>query len=299
LKDAAFLAENTIMAKIRIGTCSWKYPSWKGLVYSDGVKNHLSEYARKYDTVEIDQWFWSLFPKGKLKLPEPRTVEEYAASVPKNFRFTVKSPNSITLTHPYTRGRDAPGKPNPHFLSAELTSAFLETLRPLGKLLGPVIFQFEYLNRRKMESQKVFEEQLAAFRGKLPGDQTYAVEIRNGNYLNDRFLEFLMDHGWTLVLLEGYWMPSIAEVWGKWEKRIRGFPIIIFRLHGTDREKMERDTGKEWNRIIRPRDAALAAIAGIVDELRGGKTEIYVNINNHYEGSAPLTIERFLEFLNR
>lgn len=285
------------MAKIRIGACSWKYPSWKGLVYSEGVKNYLSEYARKFNTVEIDQWFWSLFPKGDPKLPDPHTVEEYAASVPKDFRFTVKSPNSITLTHPYARGRDALGKPNPHFLSAELTSAFLKTLRPLGKLLGPVIFQFEYLNRRKMESRTAFERQLAAFRGKLPGDQKYAVEIRNGNYLNDRFLEFLLDQGWSLVLLEGYWMPSIAEVWGKWEKLIRRFPAIIFRLHGTDREKMERDTGKEWNRILRPHDAALAAIAGIVGELRGRKTEIYVNINNHYEGSAPLTIERFQRFL--
>jgi uncharacterized protein YecE (DUF72 family) len=287
------------MAKIRIGTCSWKYPSWQGLVYSEGVQNYLAEYTRKYNTVEIDQWFWSLVPKGDPKLPDPQTVEKYAASVPENFRFTVKSPNSITLTHPYTRGKGALGKTNPHFLSAELTSAFLKTLRPLGKLLGPVIFQFEYLNRRKMESRTAFAEQLAAFRGKLPGDQTYAVEIRNGNYLNDRFLEFLLDHGWSLVLLEGYWMPSIAEVWGKWEGIIRRFPAIIFRLHGTDREKMERDTGKEWNRIVRPRDAELAAIAGIAGELRDCKTDIYVNINNHYEGSAPLTIERFLEFLNR
>ncbi|PLX23103.1 MAG: DUF72 domain-containing protein, partial [Ignavibacteria bacterium] len=46
------------MARLRIGTCSWKYPSWKGIVYSapKGI-NYLEEYARVYDTVEIDQWF--------------------------------------------------------------------------------------------------------------------------------------------------------------------------------------------------------------------------------------------------
>ena len=50
------------MAKIRIGTCSWKYDSWRGLVYRDQAKkNYLQEYSELYDTVEIDQWFWSLF----------------------------------------------------------------------------------------------------------------------------------------------------------------------------------------------------------------------------------------------
>jgi aspartyl-tRNA(Asn)/glutamyl-tRNA(Gln) amidotransferase subunit A len=41
---------------LRIGTCSWKYPSWRGLVYSEapGI-NHLAEYSGKYDCVEVDQ----------------------------------------------------------------------------------------------------------------------------------------------------------------------------------------------------------------------------------------------------
>lgn len=41
---------------LKIGTCSWKYPSWQGLVYSPDVgDNDLAEYARQYETVEIDQ----------------------------------------------------------------------------------------------------------------------------------------------------------------------------------------------------------------------------------------------------
>ena len=57
--------------KIRIGTCSWKYPEWHGLVYSapKGI-DYLAEYSRKYSTVEIDQWFWSLFsPETGAKMP--------------------------------------------------------------------------------------------------------------------------------------------------------------------------------------------------------------------------------------
>ena len=76
---------------IRIGTCSWKYPSWSGLVYSapKGI-NYLEEYARAYDSVEVDQWFWSLFAGDKVKLPDESVVAEYRQAVGDDFRFTVK-----------------------------------------------------------------------------------------------------------------------------------------------------------------------------------------------------------------
>ena len=45
---------------LHIGTCSWKYDSWRGIVYSDlKEKNYLREYSQHYSTVEVDQWFWS------------------------------------------------------------------------------------------------------------------------------------------------------------------------------------------------------------------------------------------------
>ena len=92
------------MARLRIGTCSWKYPSWEGLVYSapKGI-NYLQEYSRHYDTVEIDQWFWSLFGQDSISLPRLETVQEYVDSVPEDFQFTVKVPNSVTLTHFYKK----------------------------------------------------------------------------------------------------------------------------------------------------------------------------------------------------
>lgn len=70
-------------AKIHIGTCSWKYDSWQGLVYSDKPDlNHLEEYARNYDTVEIDQWFWSLHGSQTVTLPKAGVVNEYTGSIP-------------------------------------------------------------------------------------------------------------------------------------------------------------------------------------------------------------------------
>jgi uncharacterized protein YecE (DUF72 family) len=63
------------MKKLWIGTCSWKYDSWKGIVYPEfGDFNYLEEYSKKYNTVEIDQWFWSLFPNNKVTLPKKNVV---------------------------------------------------------------------------------------------------------------------------------------------------------------------------------------------------------------------------------
>jgi len=82
---------NKFSGLVKIGTCSWKYPSWKGIIYSKGVgSNYLSEHAKYYNTVEIDQWFWSLFVGDKVILPKPETVADYISSVPTHFQFSVK-----------------------------------------------------------------------------------------------------------------------------------------------------------------------------------------------------------------
>ena len=266
-------------------------------MYSSAVDNYLLEYSRKYSTVEVDQWFWSLFPGNKIRLPDPDDIRQYRDSVPNDFRFSVKVPNSITLTHAYSKDKTALGPTNRFFLSRELFSEFMNHLEPLGETLGPLIFQFEYLNRRKMESQDAFERMLAEFRKGLPGGSQYALEIRNGNFLNERLLDYLLDQDWIPVFLEGYWMPPIADLWRKMEKQIRAFATIVIRLHGTDREGIEQETNDSWDRIVRPKDEELAEIAAMVSDLRSSAKALYINVNNHYEGSAPLTIERFMKFM--
>jgi uncharacterized protein YecE (DUF72 family) len=286
------------MPELRIGTCSWKYPSWEGLVYSraDGA-GALEEYSRKYDTVEIDQWFWSLMPGGKVRLPDASDAERYRRSVPDGFRFTVKAPNSVTLTHAYSKNKGNPGPKNPHFLSADLFSEFLKILSPLRDVLGPILFQFEYLNRQKMVSQDAFERAFGAFARNLPGKFEYAVEIRNPNYLNGRFLGFLHGLNFFPVLLQGYWMPPIHEVFDKNRKLLNTFPKMVLRLHGQDREGIEKETGKEWNRIVHPRDDELAEVARMTAGLLDAGLDLYVNVNNHFEGSAPLTIQKLRELM--
>jgi uncharacterized protein YecE (DUF72 family) len=286
------------MKNLYIGTCSWKYPSWETLVYSqpNGI-NYLGEYAQKYNSVEVDQWFWSLFPHQKIKLPDPRLVCEYRDSVPENFRFTVKAPNSITLTHYSFHGKKEPLQANPNFLSVPLFLEFLALVAPLQPRLGPIILQFEYLNKLKMKSQKDFGSFADAFFEQLPKQYQYAVEIRNPNYWNEEYVGMLRRHSLIPVFLQGYWMPPIVKTYRMWQKQLEAFPTFLLRLHGEDRAEMERESGEEWNKIIRPKDSELKEISGMVKELINIGKGLYININNHYEGSAPLTIEKLKGFL--
>ena len=279
------------MAALRIGTCSWKYDSWAGLVYREGAKaNYLKEYARHYDTVEVDQWFWSLFGKDKVALPKPEVVGEYVASVPARFRFSVKVPNSVTLTHFYKKSKSDPLIGNPHFLSVDLFKKFLKTLQPMGRRLGPVMFQFEYLNKQKMASAAAFFEQFSHFIARCPEGYQYCLEIRNPNYLKDDYFEFLQSTGLSHVFVHGYYMPPVFGIYRKFSAHIRRLTVI--RLHGPSRSDIEARTKKKWNKIVEPRDRELDDLKKMLTDLRRRKVTTYLNVNNHYEGSAPLTIER-------
>jgi len=212
-----------------------------------------------------------------------------------------KAPNSITLTHFYSRQpkayRGYANRRNKHFLSTELLKRFLDTLSPMEGKLGPVMFQFEYLNRKKMPSMEAFLERLHAFFADAPSGYQYAVETRNPNYLSPPFFDFLGDHGLGFVFLDGYYMPPIGEVFQEHGAATTDFRVI--RLHGADREEIEASTGKDWSRIIVPRPEGIRAAAAITRSNARKGIRTIINVNNHYEGSAPVTIERFLHGLGR
>ena len=289
---------------LKVGTCSWKYDSWAGLIYQKGIKYtadaYLPDYARFFNTVEIDQWFWSLFP-GSVRMPDEKTVYTYTESVPDDFIFTVKAPNSITLTHFYKRQpknyAEYADKPNKHFLDPKLLHVFLKKLEPMGDKLGPVMFQFEYLNKKKMSSKEEFFDRLHDFFQDAPTGYQYAIETRNKNYLSDEFFEFLRDHELGFVYLDGYYMPPISWVHENFDTKTTDYSII--RLHGGDRAGIEKITGSVWDKIVDPKDKGLQTAARIVSENKMNKVSTYVNVNNHYEGSAPVTIQRLLEFINK
>ncbi len=280
---------------LRIGTCSWKYESWKDLVYSPDCSNYLAEYSRQFNTVEIDQWFWSLSGSTKPAMPQRAVVEEYVHSVPDDFRFTIKIPNSITLTHFYQKDKSGSLVANPYFLDPELFSQFLDTLKPMKDKLGPLMFQFEYLNKQKMSGLPEFIKKFETFIKSIDRNFEYGIELRNPYYLKKEYFEFLRRNNVCMVFLQGYFMNPVWEVFETAKPFLEN--TIIIRLHGEDRKGIEERSGGIWDQILMHRDAELVKLKEMLAYLQSKEVDIYLNVNNHYEGSAPRTIQKILSML--
>jgi len=273
---------------LSIGTCSWKYPSWETLVYEAGSsESYLSQYARRYCTVEVDQWFWSL-GKERVGLPDPEVVNAYARETDEEFRFTIKAPNALTAPFAYGSKSEV----NRWFLDTELFYQFLESLTPLLEKTALIILQFPYLNKSAFSGREHFFAHLATFARSLPDSVTVAIEVRNPAWVDRSWFSLLAGSALVPVILSGYWMERfIPTVQGALET---GFEKLCIRLHGEDRGAIEAASGGNWSSIIESKDDEIGALAAL---LRGRDEEIYVNVYNHYEGSAPLTIAKIQRLL--
>jgi len=108
--------------------------------------------------------------------------------------------------------------------------------------------------------------------------------------LKDSYFDFLREQEVGHVFLQGYYMPSIFEVFEKFKEKLVN-PVVI-RLNGGDRKAIEQRTKEQWNEIVEPKDDDLKQLRSMIGELQEKRYQIFLNVNNHYEGSAPKTIER-------
>ncbi|TVR31780.1 MAG: DUF72 domain-containing protein [Spirochaetaceae bacterium] len=279
--------------RYRIGTCSWNYDSWVPLVYSrvqPRAADYLGEYARHFGTVEIDSWFY--------RIPDKRSVLEYAAAVPESFSFTCKVPQEITLTHHRQKKKSDPLEFNPTFLSKDRFMQFLESIEPLLPRIDAIMFEFEYLNKQKMAGPQQFMERMGGFLRQLPIGLPYAIEPRNKNYLGADWFWFLAQHKTAHVFSQKLYMPNIWEVYQQHRDIIHQHDRTVIRLMGGDRKQIEEKTGNQWDRVVEPRDQEKEKIAGMVASLVG-KMFAILSINNHYEGCAPITARDLAEMIEK
>src|ERR1700692_4089238 len=78
------------MNRIRIGTSGWAYPSWKPEFYPPKTPSSkfLNFYATQLNCVEVNYTFRAR--------PARKTLENWCAATPDNFRFAVKAHQRIT-----------------------------------------------------------------------------------------------------------------------------------------------------------------------------------------------------------
>lgn len=290
---------------VRLGTSSWTFPGWRGLVYDREHKTtHLAErdgisaYAHHplLRTVGLDRAFYAL-----------QTREQFAdlrASVPAGFRFLVKANQLATRPLADERGRTYGDtatlhEPNALFLDPAFAAERIITpaIEGLGDACGPIVFQFPPLDlspRGPIGSAAKLIDRLDTFLARLPkvpAPACIAVEVRNRALICPDLAAVLQSH----TIAHGYahhpTLPSVdAQAVIMNNPRT---PLVCRWLlrHGQQYEGA-KSRYEPFDKIVDPDGPALLGIADLVRESVRQAREAYVIVNNKAEGSAPLSVAR-------
>lgn len=291
---------------VYVGTSSWKYPGWRGMLYDETrymyrgkvaesrfEKQCLAEYAEVFKTVCVDAAYY--------KFPDRRYLEGMVTQVPEDFLFGFKVTDEITIKKftKLPRFGDRAGKPNENFLNADLfANAFIRACEPFKKNVGLLMFEFSRFYPSDFAHGWDFMEVLDRFLGKIPKGWPYGIEIRNRNFLHPDYFAMLARHGVAHIYNNWADMPSVGEQMALADSRTSPRLCGARFLLAPGRKYQEAvDQFSPYERVKEPKPDARAAGAKLIKESmmtgRDGKTYIYVN--NRLEGNALETIVAMLE----
>ena len=163
----------------------WSYDFWKGNFYPEEATKLLTEYAKNFNTVEIDNTFY--------RIPSRDTVKKWKEEVPDDFKFCAKFPRKIThikMLHDCKEEQDV----------------FIEHMSLMGDKLGPLLLQLP------PGFKPEWFEILKDFLGGMPDGYRFAVEIKNKKWLDEKFYDMLRDNGVALALIDHPWMPPMNTI---------------------------------------------------------------------------------------
>jgi len=286
-------------ARIRLGTSSWSFPGWTGLVYAAAngkpateqmlARHGLSAYARHplFRTVSLDRTFYA-----------PLTTAEfahYAAQVPDDFRFVVKAPAAITDPVVRKAGSGEAARDNPSFLDAAgAAAAFVKpAIAGLGAKAGPLVFQFPPLGRRMLANVPRLIARIAAFVAALPRDPLYAIEVRDPELVSADFARALATAGAVPCLAVHARMPSVDLQAGTLgvNTSAAGPLVVRWNLHAGRSYDDAKADYFPFNRIIEEDLPSRTALARLARTTAAEGRDVFITINNKAEGSAPLSVE--------
>ncbi len=295
--NAVRLAE-LLPSQVYLGTSSWSFPGWSGLVY-DGVytdsklaRDGLNAYAQHplLRTVSIDRTFYAPLSE--------KDFADYAAQVPEHFRFVTKAPMAITSS--YLRDDDGKFSDSPFYLDAEYAAN--EFIAPCTNGLlsksGPLVFQFPPQGKRHTSNPDPFINRLYRFLNALPPGIPYAVELRDPELLTDRFFKCLGATNAMFCVASHARMPSPADQIAMMRAHSSDTALVCrWSLHAGFRYEDAKSRYYPFDKIVDEDIPSREAIAtAIVAAAAAGKPS-FVTINNKAEGSAPLSVERLAELV--
>lgn len=262
--------------RLRLGTSSWSSEDWVGAFYPPGTPpaNFISEYAKHFDTVEVDSTYY--------RTPPPSMVKNWRERTPPGFLFAAKVPQTITHEKVLVD-------------CDQDLKEFLKAMELLGDKLGPLLFQFPYFNKKAFASSDDFLSRLKPFIEKLPAGFAFAVEVRNKAWVTPRLLDLLRRKKIALALIDHPWMTPIDQLTGRFDVVTANFAYI--RWLG-DRKGIEART-QHWNKLIVDRGREMKTWIPEIRRLLERRLVLYAYFNNHYAGFAPGSIALLREIWKR
>jgi uncharacterized protein YecE (DUF72 family) len=285
---------------LRLGTSSWSFPGWQGIVY-DGKhpkatlsRRGLTAYSRHplLRAAGIDRTYYGPIPA--------EAFSGYARQVPADFRFTVKAHEYCTLPRfpAMDRYGDRAGSDNGFFLHSgyardEVIGPCVEGLKDK---LGVLLFQFSPMDPEEVGGPDEFSARLHRFLDELPKGPTYAVELRSAKLFGEAYLSALADSGAIHCHNVHPSMPPIGS-----QARAaaeRGKTVFVrWMLHSGFSYAAALERYAPFDRLVDEDAGAREESAGLCRRAAAAQRDAFVIANNKAEGSAPLTVFRLAERL--
>ncbi len=253
------------MIDVHVGCCSWTSPAWSGRFYPPTVRNgdRLAYYARRFDVVEIDATYY--------RPPTEALVRRWEGVTPPGFRFALKAPRDLVdLSRP---------------IDADGIDRFVRTARRLGGKLGPILLQFSPSVTAR-SAARTFLELCRA----LPGGVRYSVELRSPDWFSGdawrTLASELTDRGMALTwsFLTAVDVPTEVTSDFLYVRLIGDHVTVPASQHGERRID---------------RGSTIQRYADRLRTVRAPVAEAFVFVNNHFEGFAPDSANRFREAIGK
>lgn len=273
---------------LRLGTMSWSFPGWRGLVYDPGADPKLLAEAGLgaytahpiLRTVEIDRSFYEPLAA--------RVFKSLAEQVPDDFRFVVKAHELVTLPRfpRHARYGKRQGEPNELYLHAGYAAerVVAEAVAGLGPKLGVLLWQFP---PQEAGDPAAFAEQLHGFLSRLPQPVPYAVELRNPELFSPAYGAALAQAG--ALHAHNVWgrMPSVLAQARALPPSTRRPLLVRWLMRRGDDYEGARSRFLPFARLAEPDYTSRTDVATLVAKALQHEVPALVLINNKAEGCAP------------
>lgn len=306
--DSPLLQAPALPVDIRLGTSSWSFPGWRGLVYA-GVhpqvalsRNGLAAYAELplLRTVSLDRTFY-----GALTTVE---YQHYARQVPDHFSFVVKAP--ALVCDALVRDEDGRGRvANPHFLDAAIAARefVVPCFEGLGDKAGPLVFQVSPLPRGLVEDAALLIVRLAAFFAALPRElgrhrPLYALELRNAELLTPRLMRMLARAGVRYCVGLHDRMPEVERQQAALSVSDAEGPgplIVRWNLHRGFLYQAAKQRYEPFDKLVDEDGETRRILARMAAEAFKAGQKVWITANNKAEGSAPLSLLKLAEEIDQ